>query len=68
MYGSVPILGLVDADPYGLDILSVYRFGSSAMAHECGTSTTPTLKWIGLKSSEIARYVKICHHIRTVTS
>lgn len=52
---SVPFLALVDADPYGIDILSVYKYGSATMAHEHRTSTTPKLQWAGLKSSEISR-------------
>ncbi|KAJ3487439.1 hypothetical protein NLI96_g3532 [Meripilus lineatus] len=52
---SIPFLALVDADPYGIDIMSVFKYGSASMAHEHATSTTPTLRWVGLKSSELDR-------------
>lgn len=55
---SIPFLALVDADPYGIDIMSVFKYGSASMAHEHATSTTPTLRWVGLKSSELDRLVK----------
>jgi meiotic recombination protein SPO11 len=29
---NIPVLGLVDSDPYGLKILSVYMSGSKAMS------------------------------------
>ncbi|THH16589.1 hypothetical protein EW146_g4075 [Bondarzewia mesenterica] len=33
---SIPILVLVDGDAFGLDIASVYKFGSHALRHESG--------------------------------
>ncbi|THH30927.1 hypothetical protein EUX98_g3252 [Antrodiella citrinella] len=51
---SVPILALVDADPYGIDILSVYKYGSVAMSHEYESLAAPRIKWIGVFSSELA--------------
>lgn len=31
---KIPVLGLVDADPYGLKILSVYMSGSKSMSYD----------------------------------
>ncbi|KAJ6500165.1 topoisomerase acting in meiosis [Mycena vitilis] len=52
----VPLLGLVDGDPYGLDILAVYKYGSRAMAHEAAKLAAPRVKYLGVFASELASY------------
>ena len=37
----LPILGLFDADPYGLKILSVYTAGSKSMSYDSANLATP---------------------------
>ncbi|GJN90694.1 hypothetical protein Rhopal_003708-T1 [Rhodotorula paludigena] len=49
---DVPIFALVDADPHGLDILSVYRFGSSLQSHDADNLVVPRIQWLGLKGTE----------------
>jgi len=49
----IPILALVDADPYGLDILHVYKYGSYATVHESDTLTAPRVELLGIKITEI---------------
>lgn len=59
---------LVDADPHGMDILSVYRFGSQRMKHEAESLVSPKLRWIGLRASELTSFVsnsvliRFCSH------
>ncbi|KAF8800283.1 DNA topoisomerase IV, alpha subunit [Phlegmacium glaucopus] len=53
---SVPVLGIVDADPYGLDILSVYKYGSKSMQHENDKLATARIKWLGLWASEVESF------------
>ncbi len=51
----VPFFGLVDADPFGLDILSVYMNGSqkSRMTTEHdGLALGDRIKWLGVKVTE----------------
>lgn len=50
----IPIVVLVDGDPYGLDILSVYKYGSSRLRHENEKLAAGRIKWMGLISSELA--------------
>jgi meiotic recombination protein SPO11 len=50
-------MALVDGDAYGLDIVSVYKFGSSRMQHENEHLTADRIEWIGLWSSELEQYV-----------
>ncbi|KAF6763217.1 Spo11/DNA topoisomerase VI subunit A [Ephemerocybe angulata] len=50
----IPIAALVDCDPYGLDILSVYRYGSVSMQHENDTLAARRIKWLGLRTSELS--------------
>ncbi|KAI0081862.1 topoisomerase acting in meiosis [Panus rudis PR-1116 ss-1] len=49
----VPILGFVDGDPYGLDILSVYRYGSSSMLHENDLLTATRIRWAGVIGNDL---------------
>ncbi|KXN90800.1 Meiotic recombination protein SPO11 [Leucoagaricus sp. SymC.cos] len=52
----IPIMALVDADPYGLDILSVYNYGSQALKHENERlAAGGKIAWIGVWASEISR-------------
>ncbi|EDV55215.1 meiotic recombination protein W68 [Drosophila erecta] len=44
---------LVDADPFGVEIMLVYRHGSQSMSFSSQGLTTPALRWIGLHPSEI---------------
>ena len=54
---SIPLLALVDGDPYGLDILSVYKFGSMLMRHESESLVAKRVEWLGLWASELTEYV-----------
>ncbi|KAA8495293.1 DNA topoisomerase 6 subunit A [Porphyridium purpureum] len=53
---NIPILGLVDSDPYGLKILSVYMSGSKNMSYDSANLTTPDIKWLGVRPSDLDRY------------
>ena len=53
---SLPVLGLVDSDPYGLKILSVYGSGSKNMSYDSSNLTTPDIKWLGVRPSDLNRY------------
>ncbi|TFK54363.1 DNA topoisomerase IV, alpha subunit [Heliocybe sulcata] len=50
---TVPLLALVDGDAYGIDILSVYKYGSASMRHEQEKLAAGRVKWLGIKSSEL---------------
>lgn len=39
---KIPVLGLVDSDPYGLKILSVYMSGSKNMSYDSASLTLQT--------------------------
>ncbi|RHZ72291.1 hypothetical protein Glove_243g51 [Diversispora epigaea] len=57
---EIPILGFFDNDPYGIEILSIYKYGSQAMSFDNGNLATTNIKWIGLhcidwKRDEICR-------------
>lgn len=53
---QIPVLGLVDSDPYGLKILSVYMSGSKAMSYDSKSLATPNIQWLGLRPSDLDRY------------
>ncbi|EJD03135.1 topoisomerase acting in meiosis [Fomitiporia mediterranea MF3/22] len=46
------ILALVDADAYGLDIVSVYKYGSMSMQHENESLAAERVEWIGVSAGE----------------
>ena len=52
----IPILGLVDSDPYGLKILSVYASGSKNMSYDSASLTTADIHWLGVRPSDLDRY------------
>ena len=64
----IPAYAIVDYDPDGLAILSTYKHGSYALAHENSLTTSgsaegqplnlPQLRWVGVKS----------HHLKTPVS
>ncbi|MFW9779927.1 MAG: hypothetical protein ACFFE8_13810 [Candidatus Heimdallarchaeota archaeon] len=53
---KLPILGFLDADPYGLDILRVYSIGSKALSFESVEMAIPDIRWLGLLPSDIKEY------------
>jgi len=52
----IPVLALVDSDPYGLKIFSVYMQGSKSMAYDNASLTTPDIKWLGVRPSDLEKY------------
>ncbi|XP_045159068.2 meiotic recombination protein SPO11-like [Mercenaria mercenaria] len=52
---SIPILVLVDADPHGIEIMTVYKFGSKALSFETEHLAVPCIKWLGILPSDIFR-------------
>jgi len=54
---QIPVLALVDSDPYGLKILSVYMSGSKNMSYDSASLTTPDIKWLGLRPSDLNKWV-----------
>jgi len=52
----IPVLCLVDSDPYGLKILSVYMSGSKSMSYDSASLTTPDIKWLGVRPSDLDKY------------
>jgi meiotic recombination protein SPO11 len=44
---------LVDFDPHGLGILSTYKYGSIALAHENAQLTVSRIRWLGVKSTDL---------------
>jgi len=53
---KIPVLALVDSDPYGLKIFSVYMQGSKSMAYDNASLTTPDIKWLGVRPSDLEKY------------
>jgi len=47
---------LIDGDAYGLDIASVYKFGSHALKHEAHKLVAERVECIGLWASELDTY------------
>jgi meiotic recombination protein SPO11 len=43
----------VDFDPDGLGIMSTYKYGSMALAHENLNLAVPSIRWLGVRSEDI---------------
>ena len=52
----LPCLALMDSDPYGLKILSVYMSGSKAMSYDSLNLATPDIKWLGVRPSDLEKF------------
>jgi meiotic recombination protein SPO11 len=50
-----PVYALVDYDPDGIDILSTYKHGSAALAHEKVELELPCVQWLGLSSKDLGQ-------------
>ncbi|XP_026520640.1 meiotic recombination protein SPO11 [Notechis scutatus] len=51
----VPIFALMDADPHGIEIMSIYKYGSVSMSFEAHRLTVPAVRWLGLLPSDVYR-------------
>ncbi|KAI0769325.1 topoisomerase acting in meiosis [Trametes elegans] len=56
LHSRIPVMVLVDGDAYGIDILSVYKNGSTRMQHEKEHLAAARVQWLGLWSSELAGF------------
>ena len=54
LFRTLKAYALVDYDPDGLSILSTYKYGSRALAHENTDITLRSIEWFGLTSSQAA--------------
>ena len=54
---SIPLIGLFDCDPYGIFIMTIYRFGSRAAAYDGMGLAASRLKWIGIRPSELNKFL-----------
>ncbi|XP_054837189.1 meiotic recombination protein SPO11 [Eublepharis macularius] len=50
-----PIFALMDADPHGIEIMCVYKYGSVSMSFEAHHLTVPAIRWLGLLPSDFDR-------------
>ncbi|XP_062536678.1 uncharacterized protein LOC134205449 isoform X2 [Armigeres subalbatus] len=48
-----PMFALVDADPYGIEIYCVYKFGSLSLLHQSSQLAVPSIQWLGLRPSHL---------------
>jgi len=51
---KLPILAIMDADPYGFEIMRVYSVGSKALSFESSHLAVPNIKWLGLLPSDLS--------------
>ncbi|XP_006839219.1 PREDICTED: meiotic recombination protein SPO11 isoform X2 [Chrysochloris asiatica] len=51
----IPLFTLVDADPHGIEIMCIYKYGSMSMSFEAHNLTVPAIRWLGLLPSDIKR-------------
>lgn len=49
----IPIFALVDADPHGIEIMCIYKFGSKALSHEASYLTCPVIRWLGVLPKDV---------------
>ncbi|MCE7738950.1 MAG: hypothetical protein KAU62_00930 [Candidatus Heimdallarchaeota archaeon] len=52
---NIPIFAIMDADPYGFEIMRVYSVGSKALSFESSHLAVPNIKWLGLLPSDLSQ-------------
>jgi DNA topoisomerase VI subunit A len=55
---GLPIYGMADPDPYGIDIMKTYVKGSTSLAHCNLRLAIPAIHWIGIFISDIEELEK----------
>jgi meiotic recombination protein SPO11 len=50
----MPILGVFDCDPHGIDIMRTYKYGSQRLSHE-QNARVPGLQWLGVRIEDVLR-------------
>ncbi|KAJ9640091.1 endodeoxyribonuclease [Coniosporium tulheliwenetii] len=50
-FRCAPVYALMDYDPDGIAIMSTYKYGSFALAHENTKLVVPQMGWLGIRSS-----------------
>ncbi|XP_076547715.1 meiotic W68 [Osmia lignaria lignaria] len=50
---GLPVYVVVDADPFGVDIMCVYRFGSATLSKENESLVCSSVRWLGILPSEL---------------
>lgn len=53
---GIPVFAIMDADPYGLEILRSYTFGSKALGYETPWLVTENMYWLGLRPEDMENY------------
>lgn len=53
---TMPIYGLVDFDPHGIEILSTYKYGSVAQAHANHRLAVERITWLDLEPLRIPQH------------
>ena len=53
---SVPIYGIADWDPHGVEIIATYMLGSKARSHEASRLACPSLRWLGIHFEDLRSY------------
>lgn len=48
----MPILGVFDCDPHGIDIMRTYKYGSQRLSHE-ENARVPGLQWLGVRIDDV---------------
>nr|XP_013046104.1 meiotic recombination protein SPO11 isoform X2 [Anser cygnoides] len=59
---QIPVFTLMDADPHGVEIMCIYKYGSVSMSFEAHHLTVPSVKWLGLLPSDLKR-LNICKDV-----
>ncbi|XP_055377341.1 uncharacterized protein LOC129609453 [Condylostylus longicornis] len=50
---NIPVYALMDADPYGIEIMLTYSYGSKELSFMSHCLACPEIQWIGVLPSEI---------------
>ncbi|XP_046675751.1 meiotic recombination protein SPO11 isoform X2 [Homalodisca vitripennis] len=53
---AIPVFIVVDADPYGIEIMCTYRFGSLSLSEYSQHLAVAEVRWVGIHPTDIAKF------------
>lgn len=52
----LPVVTLYDCNPYGIEIMAVFKYGSCSMSFDSAQLVTPEIRWLGVKPSDLEKH------------
>ncbi|OQV16230.1 Meiotic recombination protein SPO11 [Hypsibius exemplaris] len=55
---QIPVYSVTDADPHGIEIMCMYRYGTKAPHFGNLSLVVPEIRWLGVMPSDVSKYIE----------